>query len=217
EIADDTLIFLTSDNGPLNEFSKQGLRGRKSHLWEGGHRVPGLFRWPGKIAAESVCDVPICGVDFLPTVCDIVGIDPPKDRVLDGTSLWPLLSGAAQSVTRQRPLYWFFYRLNPAIAMREGDWLLIAQTVDWKRPKAHPLLREDLPYIKRSEPIEFELYNLRDDLSQRIDRATEESNRLNDMIPRLKAMHREVLDEAPVWEIPESYKQSSARKIWTSP
>lgn len=216
-IAENTFLFMTSDNGPLNEFSKRGLRGRKSHVWEGGHRVAGMFRWPGKIEAGSVCEVPICGVDFLPTVCDVTRIAAPKDRALDGTSLWPLLSGAATSVQRERPLYWFFYRLNPAIAMREGDWLLIAQTDDWKRPKAHQLLREDIPFIKKSEPIEFELYNLRDDLAQRADLAADEPERLDAMISRLRAMHREVLDEGPVWDIPESYNRSAKKKIWQSP
>ena len=48
-IADDTIVYFTSDNGPLNRFSRVGLRGQKSHVWEGGHRVPGIYRWPGKI------------------------------------------------------------------------------------------------------------------------------------------------------------------------
>ncbi|MEO1529679.1 MAG: sulfatase-like hydrolase/transferase [Planctomycetota bacterium] len=215
-MTEDTLVFLTSDNGPLNAFSKGELRGRKSHVWEGGHRVPGVFRWPGKIEPDSVCEVPICGVDFLPTVCDAVGIAPPNDRVLDGHSLLPLLIGDAKSITRKRPLYWFFYRLNPAIAMREDDWLLIAQSDDWKRPKAHPLLREDIPFIKNSRPIEFELYHLKDDLSQRVDRAKSEPTRLTAMVERLRGMHREVLDEAPSWDIPETYQKDAKKKIWSS-
>ena len=211
-----TLIFLTSDNGPLGDHSKVGLRGRKSHVWEGGHRVPGIFRWPGKIAAGTVCKEPICGVDFLPTACEIAGVDPPGDRVLDGTSVWPLLQGRTADFTRRHPLYWFFYRLTPAIAMRNGDWVLIADTDDAQRPKAHPLLREDIPKIKESRPNRFELYHLGEDLAQRTDVADEHPDILARMKRQLTAFHGQVIAEGPAWEIPADYGATSKKKIWTS-
>ena len=65
--------------GPLRKF--------KGHMYEGGIRVPGIIRWPGHIKPGTVSDIPVCGTDFLPTVCDLVEIAPPTDRTIDGESV----------------------------------------------------------------------------------------------------------------------------------
>lgn len=215
ELSDNTVIFFTSDNGPLNRFSSQGLRGQKSHVWEGGHRVPGIWRWPGKFPAGSSCDVPISGIDYLPTVCELAGIAPP-DWKLDGQSILPLLTGHVEDFDRRQPLYWFFYRLNPAIALRSGSWSLIANTNDANRPKAHGLLREDMPAIKSSKPTEFQLYNLQTDLRQQNDLSTAKPDVLNTLRESMERMHADVLGESPVWDVPADYGANSNRKIWLS-
>lgn len=213
-LADDTMVFITSDNGPLNEFSKVGLRGRKSHVWEGGHRAPGIFRWPGKIKAGSVSHTPICGVDFLPTACDIAGVDLPAARIIDGTSIWPALQGGA--IERKQPLYWFFYRLLPAVAMRDGDWVLIANTDDADRPKTHSLIAADMPKIKNSALRDFELYNLRSDRLQQTDVASAEPGVLARLKKKMIDFHAGVVKEGPSWEIPESYSKGKKAKLWKS-
>jgi len=207
---DETFVFLTSDNGPLNEFSKVGLRGRKSHVWEGGHRVPGIFRWPGKIAPGATNQTPISGVDFLPTVCEVVGADLPPNRVLDGTSILPLLRGGA--FERERPLFWFFYRVEPAAAMRVGDWVMVAQMDDNRRKKTHPLTAPDMPAIKRDGLTGFELYNLKRDLAQTSELGGIEVERFNRMKQRLIAYHKEVVEEGVYWEIPENYGKKKTKK-----
>ena len=221
KLADDTLIYFTSDNGPLNRFSRVGLRGQKSNLWEGGHRVPGIFRWPGRIPAGKKCETPISGVDFLPTVCEIVGIDPSKNqqlqnRHLDGQSILPLLEGDFPSFKRQQPLYWFFYRLNPSIAIRDGNWSLVSHTNDKDRPKAHPLVREDMPKIKASKPIDYQLFNVDNDLGQQ----HEISEHHRDMFHRLRSsmeqIHASVIDEGHEWDIPVDYASKNKRKVWNS-
>jgi arylsulfatase A len=216
KLADETVVFVTSDNGPLNAFSSVGLRGKKSHVWEGGHRVPGAFRWPGRIAAGSHCDVPISGVDYLPTVCEIAGIQTPQDRTLDGKSVLPLLRGEFDSFSRSQPLYWFFYRLNPALAVREGDWVLIANTNDAQRPKTHPLVRADMPMIRSSQPVEFQLYNLRADREQRRDRVSDEPEVFERLKRRAIEAHRGVVTEGFQWDIPAEYGAGANRKVWTS-
>jgi arylsulfatase A len=216
ELLDDTLIFFTSDNGPLNRFSRQGLRGQKSNVWEGGHRVPGVFRWPERIAAGSECEVPICGIDYLPTVCDLLDLPLPDDRPIDGTSILPLLEGKGDQFQRDTPLYWFFYRLNPAVAMRDGAWALVANTNDADRPKTHPLVREDMPHIRQSRPEEFQLFNLQDDLGQQHDLAEAEPERLESMVRRLEELHREVVTKGPQWDIPADYRQDAGKRIWRS-
>lgn len=214
-VADDTLIFLTSDNGGLHDFSNAGLRGQKSNIWEGGHRVPGLFRWPGKIKSSVECSVPISGIDLFPTVCEIIGAEMPSDRTIDGTSLAGLLQGQTSTLDREIPLYWFFYRLNPSLALREGKWSLIADTNDATRPKTHGLIAEDMPFIKKSRPEKFLLFDLDSDLAQQ----TDVSNENPEVFKRLKAsaekLHAEVVAEGADWEIPPGDQKAKA-KIWDS-
>jgi len=213
-LAKDTMVFLTSDNGPLNDFSKVGLRGKKSNVWEGGHRVPGIIRWPGKVEAGSECDVPVGGVDYLPTLCEIAGVQVPQDRTIDGSSILPLLEGRTGEFERKTPLYWYFYRLNPTVAMRDGKWLLIAETTDAQRPKAHSLLREDMPKIRESELANFQLYNLEEDLAQKNDLAEEMPEVLDQLKRKAMELHRGVVSEGHQWDIPEDYGQGRAKRIW---
>ena len=92
----DTLIFVTSDNGPWFQGSSGPTRGRKHDVFEGGMRVPFLVRWTGHVSPGQVRDEPVSGVDVLPTVLELAGLPPPPDRVLDGQSL-------AATLTRGTP------------------------------------------------------------------------------------------------------------------
>ncbi len=214
-IADDTMVFITSDNGPLNAFSKQGLRGKKSHVWEGGHRVPGIFRWPKRIKAGTVNHTPICGVDYLPTICDIAGVSLPSERTIDGSSIWPLLQG--KQFTRNNPMYWFFYRLLPSTAMRDGDWVIIANTDDAARPKTHALIASDMQKIKSSTKLQdFQLFNLKNDRAQEADLSSAEPAVLERMKKKLLKFHRGVLNDGPFWDVPTDYAKGKKAKLWHS-
>ena len=214
-VDDNTLVMITSDNGGLADFSNKGLRGKKSNVWEGGHRVPGIFRWPGKIAAGSESNIPVCGVDFMPTVCAITGSELPKNRKIDGVDISGILLGKSKTVSRKKPLYWFFYRLNPALAIRDGKWALIADTNDAQRPKTHGLAAADMPFIKNSKPEKFMLYNLEAELNQRKDLSQQYPEVLDRLKKMMIEMHKDVLSESPVWEIPAGSKKGKA-KIWDS-
>jgi arylsulfatase A len=168
-LRDRSLVFFTSDNGPAitpqHPYGSAGpLRDKKGNLTEGGIRVPGIVRWPGKVMAGRVSDEPVCGVDFLPTVCDIVGVKQPSDRPLDGTSLGPLFSG--QSIARREPLYWHFNRAAGEfqVALRAGDWKILATRQDTAPLKRHATNERD---FKTAEPVSFSLYNLRGALAKR--------------------------------------------------
>lgn len=215
-VADETVVWFTSDNGPLDAASRGPLRGVKSNVWEGGHRVPGIVRWPARIAAGSECSVPVSGIDFLPTFCDLAGFDPPADRAIDGESQLPLWEGRESAFRRQVPLYWYFYRLNPALALRDGPWAIVADTDDAARPKAHPLLREDIPFVRSSRPVAFELYRLDRDLSQQRDLSGAEADELRRLRQKLERLHREVTSEGVAWEIPAGYRDDANRRVWDS-
>lgn len=195
---ENTFVFLTSDNGGKNPWSNQGLRGKKSLVYEGGHREPGLIRWPGHVAENTVSSTPISHLDLLPTISEMVGAPPPQDRKLDGVSLLPLFSG--KPITRTTPLFWFFYRVAPAAAMRVDDWVLLGYLDDPVKRHSHGLNVEiDMPVIKEAPLHRFELYNLKADLAQANDLSAAEPERLQKMIKRMKSVHREVVSDGPNW------------------
>ena len=111
ELRDETLVLFTSDNGPEGDGqrgrtrgSTGGLRGRKRAMYEGGIRVPGIARWPGRIEPGSESSEPVVGSDVFATICDAVGIPLPDDRTIDGASMLPAFDG--EQIDRKVPLYW---------------------------------------------------------------------------------------------------------------
>lgn len=133
-IADNTLIIFTSDNGPHKEggadpdyFDSNGkLKGYKRDLYEGGIRVPMIAYWSGKIAEKSTSNHISAFWDFLPTVCDIIQIDKPKN--IDGISFLPELLGKQQE--KHDFLYWEFHEQNGKQAVRIGKWKGIRLNMD---------------------------------------------------------------------------------------
>ncbi len=182
--ADNTLVIFTSDNGPEGDGkrgrtrgSTGGLRERKRHTHEGGIRVPGIIRWPGKIAPGTESETPVIGSDIFPTLCAIVGIPLPEDRIIDGTNLLPLFRG--EPLERQQPLYWRNH-LAPAryrVGLREGDWKIVGS--------------DDL--------TQFELYNLAEDWQETTDLAQTHPSKFEEMKAKLIAHDTAVLDDGPDW------------------
>ncbi|MBT4226732.1 MAG: sulfatase-like hydrolase/transferase, partial [Verrucomicrobia bacterium] len=130
---DDTLLFFTSDNGPvwydtdvqrLDHDSVGGLRGMKADAWEGGHRMPFIVRWPGKIQAGSVSGQTICFTDMLATFAAVVDAELPPDAGPDSFDILPVLLGKQpESKAIRGPL------VIPArrgmMSIRSGHWKLI--------------------------------------------------------------------------------------------
>lgn len=186
KLADSTFVWFTSDNGPEGDGRKGrtrgspgALRGRKRSMYEGGIRVPGLVRWPGRIKAGTVETRPVIGSDLLPTVCAMAGIEAPKDRTIDGVDVGPIFRGAAASPERKSPLFW---RLGMAtdglhLALREGDWKILANE---KRDR-------------------FELYELGTDPMEAKDRSTADPAVFDRLKARLLAFNAEVEAEGPDW------------------
>lgn len=203
-LRDNTLVSFTSDNGPaitpMHPHGSAGpLREKKGHLYEGGIRVPGLFRWPGHTRPGSVSDEPLSGVDLLPTVCAITGIAPPADRKIDGASILPLFDG--KPVPRATPLFWHFFAASsaPKVAMRVGDWKLLAHLDQPGPTKRNHITAQDQRALKTAELTTFELYNLRDDIGERRDLAARHPQRVAAMAAPMRKLYHEVRDECPVW------------------
>lgn len=107
-VSDNTMLWFTSDNGPASGQPgvTDGFRGRKGTLFEGGIRVPGLIEWPNMIQKNIKSDYPVMSSDLLPTVCDIVGTNPPSDRPIDGASILPFIKG--EKTQRNSSMKWAF-------------------------------------------------------------------------------------------------------------
>lgn len=125
---ENTIIMFASDNGPddsggnnLAFFnSTAGLRGRKRDIYEGGIRSPFIVQWEGQIQPGTVSDLPSAFWDFLPTACDLAGIESPRDT--DGLSLLPTFLGEESKQTKHDYLYWEWENMQ---AIRVDKWKLL--------------------------------------------------------------------------------------------
>lgn len=134
-----TLVIFCSDNGPAAPRgfkANNNLRGRKSALHEGGHRVPFIASWPGTIPAGSTSDETLMSMDLLPTFGNLAGAHPPADRKIDGMNITPILKGDPSAV--QRDLHW---QSGDAWAVRSGPWKLMGQH---DKPASLVNLRNDI-------------------------------------------------------------------------
>jgi arylsulfatase A len=219
QLRDDTLVLFASDNGPaitpLHPHGSAGpLRDKKGSLYEGGIRVPGIFRWPGHIAPGEVSDVPVAAVDLLPTLCSLAGVEPPDDRPLDGMNVMPLLAGG--DIERDRPLYWQLNRAHskPKVAMRSGDWKILAGLALSVTPHGSNILPGQMESLKAAELESFELYDLRADPGEQNDLAASEPKRLAELKRELQALYHQVRDESPIWPVWESPNYEGQRIEW---
>jgi arylsulfatase A len=153
EIAPNTLVIFTSDNGPwlikqADSGSAGPLRGGKGSTWEGGVRVPTLAWWPGKIAPNTAVDAVAGTIDLLPTAVAIAGGSLPPEPVIDGRDLSPLLFG--KSTKSPRGVHYYFSGFNLQ-AVRKGPWKLALS------PQNETMGRPALEDANTTEP---RLYNL---------------------------------------------------------
>jgi uncharacterized sulfatase len=129
-IAEETLVILTSDNGPHHEgghdhefFDSNGpLRGYKRDLYEGGIRAPTIAWWPGTVEPGTETDHPSAFYDFLPTACELAGVEAPEN--IDGISFLPTLLGEGGQ-KKHEAMYWAHCgRSGPprSEAVRMGRW-----------------------------------------------------------------------------------------------
>ena len=218
-LRESTFLFFTSDNGPaitaIHPHGSAGpLREKKGHVYDGGIRIPGIIRWPGHTQPGQVCDEPVCGVDVLPTLCAIAGVDVPNDRALDGASILPIF--ADKPIARTTPLYWQFNWAGskPKVAMRVGDWMILGHLSGPAPKRGADIIPAESEALKAAELVGFELYNLRQDIGETTDLAQREPERLASMAKVLRKKYHEVRDESPVWPAWQWARYESKRIQW---
>ena len=186
KLADNTLIIFTSDNGgaikdtyddgtnPLHGLQPPNgtLRGFKGSLYEGGHRVPFLARWPGHIKAGSTSGALVGQVDLLATLAALTGQKLPAEAGPDSFNVLPALLGQATPKAARDHLVLQNNGQSP-LALREGNWVLI---------------EKGGPNQKRKNAAAAELYDLTNDPSQKNNLAANESDRVKSMAARLETI-----------------------------
>jgi len=168
-IADNTIVIFTSDNGcsPQADFeilAEKGhdpsaiYRGHKADIYEGGHRVPFIVRWPGKIKPGSVSNKTICSTDLLATCADLTGISLKDNEGEDSFSLVPLFTDIASvEYAREATVH---HSINGSFAIRKDNWKLIfcPGSGGWSDPKPNS---EEIQNLTK-----FQLYDLENDPSE---------------------------------------------------
>ena len=176
-IAGNTVVVLTSDNGcsPSADFptlAKAGhnpsyvFRGMKADIFDGGHRVPFIVRWPGVVKDGSRCDQTICLLDFMATAADITGFKLPDNAAEDSVSLLPLLKGATDQPVREAIVH---HSINGSFSIRQANWKveLCPGSGGWSDPRpAPPNAKAKAKKASASLPP-IQLYDMNADIGER--------------------------------------------------
>ena len=197
-VSNQTLIIFMSDNGSYRgRYGSNGeLTKGKTTLWEGGIRVPGVFKWPGVIKAGRIENRPAGVVDIFPTISAIVSQPTDSETIIDGSNLLPIFKN--QTFKRQKPLYWFYPPSRPVAVIREGPWNLIADP-ELDIPRGNMFQEEYIGMIKETKLQNFRLYNLRNDPKQTTDVSLENPGVFEAMKKKMVILHDEIVDEAIDW------------------
>jgi arylsulfatase A-like enzyme len=181
-LAERTIVVFTSDNGGrVPTTSNHPLRVGKGSCYEGGTRVPLIVHWPGITQPGSVCQSPVIGADLYPTLVEMAGVKDEPDHRPDGVSLVPLLRQSGE--LERHALYWHYphhqhYQQGgtmPYGAIRAADFKLIEFYDDQR----------------------VELYNLREDIGEQHDLATQLPDKASELRARLATWRREVGAQMP--------------------
>ncbi|MEX2580462.1 MAG: sulfatase-like hydrolase/transferase [Verrucomicrobiales bacterium] len=197
--AEETIVIYASDNGSYRDDRTGELRGKKGVNWEGGIRVPGIFSWPGTIPAGELSGEPAGLVDILPTVCGLLGLDKPEGVHLDGSDLAAVLKGE-EGFSRHQPLFWHLQRSVPVVAMRDGEYNMVAER-DYELTTDNLFQEEWIPTIKEGGYKNFQLYNLEEDPGQTKDLAAEKPELAERMKKRLLEINASVMADGPDWHL----------------
>ncbi len=176
-IADNTIIFFTSDNGTTYlkkqvdyEFFKSlgPLRGYKGFVYEGGIRVPMIVRWPGKIKPSTLTHKPFAHYDIMATLAEVAGVSAPKNT--GGISFLPILTGREKEQKNHEYLFWDFAGYGGQIAVRMGKWKGIKKN------------------LRKNPDAPTELYNLEEDVGEKVN--------LSDKYPEIVKKIEKIMLEA---------------------
>ena len=206
---DNTIIIFSSDNGSIGSAplhasdvypgwqedsprlgSNLPLRGYKAQLYEGGMRTPTLINWRGKLEPGRM-DHPVHVSDWMPTLLNLLNIDPPTDPKWDGLDIWPLISGT-QEAPDPREIYWNF-RAGKGFGFRSGDWKLISSA-----GQGMPGVYEEYSTSESVKDRTIELFNLADDPYETKEISGTEKDKVEELLNRIEEeFEKDYTDKRP--------------------
>jgi arylsulfatase A len=167
-LTESTLVIVTSDNGcspqaKFDELIPRGhnpnyvFRGNKADIYEGGHRIPFLVRWPGRVKPATKSNQTICLTDFLATAADILDVELPASAAEDSVSILPALVGQADRPLREATVH---HSINGSFAIRQANWKLCfcPGSGGWSAPRPGQDPTADQPPVQ--------LFDLASDISE---------------------------------------------------
>jgi arylsulfatase A len=193
--APNTLVIFTSDNGPepgevevgayerilrFGHDGRGGFRGVKRDNWEGGHRVPFLARWPNRLRPGSRTDQTICLTDLLATMATLHGASLPHNAGEDSFDMLPALLGRP---TPRRHVGTVHQKASGGFGLRQGDWVFIDSPSGNDNGRGEPVSLAAPPHGQ-----EAELFDLKSDPAQRVNRAADQPGRVAAMRRRLNQL-----------------------------
>ena len=219
-LEENTLVVFTSDNGGTQQSSQEPLRGNKGGYYEGGIREPFIVRWPAVTKPGSTCDVPVINVDLFPTFLAAAGASVPEGKVLDGESLLPLLKGEGE--LKRKAIFWHFpgyldkpvirgrevdvktgFRTRPVSVIHKGEWKLHLFLEEWQLDGGRDKLATNHA---------VELYNLKDDMGERTDLATQNTAKRDELLADLLAWHQSINATVPTEPNPKYDPDAALKK-----
>ncbi|MEY3395821.1 MAG: Arylsulfatase [Verrucomicrobiota bacterium] len=185
-----TIVVFSADNGAENyayardetfhHWSSHPLRGLKRDIYEGGHRVPFIIKWPGVIKPAQVSDALVSQVDLMATIASLTGVELPPNCAEDSHDLLPVLKGQATSA-RQTLVH---NTMRDHYAIRHEHWLLVDAPSGY-RSKVDPAWEARHGYPAGTDDV-VQLFDLKTDLSQRNNLAAKEPAKVRELQERLK-------------------------------
>jgi len=206
-IRENTIVIFSSDNGPWVKFSdkittKYGdtrlkvgyatpFRDGKGSTWEGGHRVPGIISWPAKIKENRNEQTPISTLDILPTIFAITGVALPQNRTIDGRDIRPILMPKKHK-NKLAPFKFFYnYSDNLPSAIRKGPWKLHVRIGSQTKNNYGFVASKETPL----------LFQVEEDLGERIDRANEQTEITSTLLSELGVFEKQLKEEGTFWDV----------------
>jgi len=192
-LAENTIVVFAADNGcsPMADFDELAgfghkpsyvFRGHKADIFEGGHRIPFIVRWPEVIEAGSTSDQTFCLTDLTATMAEITGFEVPDEAAEDSVSNLPLWDGSAKGPVREATVH---HSINGSFSIRKGNWKLemCPGSGGWSEPKDPDAKAQGLPPIQ--------LYDLSADIGERTNVQAEHP----EVVEELKALLTKYVEE----------------------
>ncbi len=207
-IADNTIVVFTADNGHSHYTGWQDLidaghlpsgpwRGHKGDIWEGGHRVPLVIRWPQRIAPGTSSSQLVCLTDLFATFADVLGTSLPKSGAEDSISFLSAALGRTDDVVPRDPLV--SHSNHGEFAYRDGDWKLVFRN---RSPRLNQC---------RGQQRITELYNLRRDTGEQQDLADQQPDR----VERMTEQFRDLVDRGATRSVEQAANDTDVQVATT--